>query len=310
MTSKKKQLHCSYCNFFTTNKTNWKQHLMTVKHANNVGNTSIKPIKSQKNPNIGHVQNAIIWNVCEICGKKYRYKSGLSRHKKKCVEISEEPEQSIAISTYNQDKTSLLENHQQQISDLKSLLEKTIEKQQDTINQLIPKVGNTTNYNKMTVNVFLNEKCKNAMNLTDFVEQLHLSFDDVMYTRDNGYIKGITNIFMKNLIGMEPTNRPIHCSDQKQLSFFVKDENQWEQDNEHSKIDSSIEKITRKQIQQIKEWEAQHPNWAHSEEETNMYMEIVKESIGGMNEVEKHKNLETIKKELGVSFDLNKIINK
>ena len=203
----------------------------------------------------------------------------------------------MAISTYTQDKTSLLENHQQQISDLKSLLEKTIEKQQDTINQLIPKVGNTTNYNKMTVNVFLNEKCKDAMNLTEFVEQLHLSFDDVMYTRDNGYIKGITNIFMKNLIGMEPTNRPIHCSDQKQLSFFVKDENQWEQDNEHSKIDSSIEKITRKQIQQIKEWEAQHPNWVHSEEETNMYMEIVKESIGGMNEVEKHKNLETIKKD-------------
>ena len=84
----------------------------------------------------------------------------------------------MVISTHNHDRPSLLENHQQQISDLKSLLEKTIEKQQDTINQLIPKVGNTTNYNKMTVNVFLNEKCKNAMNLTDFVEQLHVSFQN------------------------------------------------------------------------------------------------------------------------------------
>lgn len=310
MTDNKKVLHCAYCNFLTTNKTNWKQHLLTSKHAKKSGCISVNPKKSQKNVKNEHVKNTTIWHTCDICGKNYRYKSGLSRHRKKCQESMEQMEQSIVISTEHQDKKTIFENHQQQISDLKSLLEKTIEKQQDTINQLIPKVGNTTNYNKMTVNVFLNEKCKNAMNLTEFVEQLNLSFDDVMYTRDNGYIKGITNIFMKNLIDMEPTDRPIHCSDQKQLSFYVKDENQWEQDNQHEKIDNSIATITRKQIQQIKEWEAQHPNWANSEEETNMYMELVKESMGGFNETEKNKNLETIKKELGVSFDLNKIIDE
>ena len=214
------------------------------------------------------------------------------------TEIPEEPEQSIAISTYNQDKTSLLENHQQQISDLKSLLEKTIEKQQDTINQLIPKVGNTTNYNKMTVNVFLNEKCKNAMNLTDFVEQLHLSFDDVMYTRDNGYIKGITNIFMKNLIGMEPTNRPIHCSDQKRLSFYVKDENKWEKDDK--KIQKTISEVSQKQTQQIKEWEKQYPEWNKSDKETEMYLQMVKQVMGGNLE----ENSEEIKRNISEVIEL------
>ena len=213
------------------------------------------------------------------------------------------------ITTVNEKKNEVLENQQKQISDLQSLLE-TIEQQQDTINKLIPKVGNTTNYNKMTVNLFLNEKCKDAMNLTDFVESLSLTFDDVLYTKEKGYVQGIKNIFLKNLIEMEPTNRPIHCSDQKRLSFYVKEEDQWEKDKEHSKLDRSIEKITRKQIQQIKEWEAKHPNWCESDEETQMYMDIVKKSMGGVSAEEKSKNLETIKKELGSSFDLKKIIDK
>ena len=102
--------------------------------------------------------------------------------------------------------------------DLQSLLEKTIEQQQDTINKLIPKVG-TTNYNKMTVNVFLNDKCKNAMNLTDFVENLNLSLT-MFYIQKRWICSGNKNIFIKNLIEMEPTDRPIHCSDQKRLSFY------------------------------------------------------------------------------------------
>lgn len=309
MTDKTNRYFCLQCNFLTTNKTNWRQHLTTNKHYKNSLNSSNKAKKSQKYLKNGEVKNTTTWHICDLCNKKYRYKSGLSRHKKKCVENIETSEEIVTISQDSTETPSLLENHQQQISDLKSLLEKTIEKQQDTINKLIPKVGNTTNYNKMTVNVFLNEKCKDAMNLTDFVDQLNLSFDDVLYTRDNGYIKGITNIIIKNLVGIEPTNRPIHCSDQKQLSFYVKDENKWDKDNHHSKIDSSIERITRKQIQQIKQWEANHPNWHKSEQETNMYMDMIKESMGGLNEDEKTKNLETIKKELGVSFDLNKIIN-
>ncbi len=309
MEEKNNSYNCSYCKYLTTNKTNWRKHLSTKKHIKNTQNISVVLQNNKKNQHSEKPNIPIYDNICEICGKRYRYRSGLSRHKKKCIEVVESDEENMLITVEKDNNTNMFENQQKQISDLQSLLEKTIEQQQDTINKLIPKVGNTTNYNKMTVNVFLNDKCKNAMNLTDFVENLNLSFDDVLYTKEMGYVQGIKNIFIKNLIEMEPTDRPIHCSDQKRLSFYVKDENQWEKDKEHSKLDKSIEKITRKQIQQIKEWEAQHPNWCQSDTETAMYMDIVKKSMGGMNSAEKSKNLETIKKELGSSFDLNKIID-
>ena len=309
MKKKNPSYHCSYCKVLTTNKTNWLKHLATKKHLRNIPKSSNNTQNGEINPISENPQLEVYDNVCENCGKKYRYRSGLSRHKKNCVQNSDLNEENMLVPVQNGDDTNMFENQQKQISDLQSLLEKTLEQQQDTINKLIPKVGNTTNYNKMTVNVFLNDKCKNAMNLTDFVENLNLSFDDVLYTKDKGYVQGIKNIFIKNLIEMEPTVRPIHCSDQKRLSFYVKDENQWEKDKEHSKLDRSIEKITRKQIQQIKEWESRHPNWSKSDEETLMYMDIVKKSMGGMNNAEKSKNLETIKKELGSSFDLNKIID-
>ena len=112
MTDNKKVLHCAYCNFLTTNKTNWKQHLLTSKHAKKSGCLSVKPKKSQKNVKNEHVKNTIIWHTCDICGKNYRYKSGLSRHRKKCQESMEQMEQSIVISTEHQDKKTIFENHQ------------------------------------------------------------------------------------------------------------------------------------------------------------------------------------------------------
>lgn len=309
MEEQKNNFNCSYCNYLTTNKHNWKKHLETQKHLKNTRHISNNTNFTKKNRKNEKSKITISSLTCDNCGKKYRHRSGLSRHKKVCSENNKYFDDNMMITTVNEKKNEVLENQQKQISDLQSLLEKTIEQQQDTINKLIPKVGNTTNYNKMTVNLFLNEKCKDAMNLTDFVESLSLTFDDVLYTKEKGYVQGIKNIFLKNLIEMEPTNRPIHCSDQKRLSFYVKEEDQWEKDKEHSKLDRSIEKITRKQIQQIKEWEAKHPNWCESDEETQMYMDIVKKSMGGVSAEEKSKNLETIKKELGSSFDLKKIID-
>lgn len=309
MEEQKNNFNCSYCNYLTTNKHNWKKHLETQKHLKNTRHVSNNTNFTKKNRKNEKSKITISSLTCDNCGKKYRHRSGLSRHKKVCSENNKYFDDNMMITTVNEKKNEVLENQQKQISDLQSLLEKTIEQQQDTINKLIPKVGNTTNYNKMTVNLFLNEKCKDAMNLTDFVESLSLTFDDVLYTKEKGYVQGIKNIFLKNLIEMEPTNRPIHCSDQKRLSFYVKEEDQWEKDKEHSKLDRSIEKITRKQIQQIKEWEAKHPNWCESDEETQMYMDIVKKSMGGVSAEEKSKNLETIKKELGSSFDLKKIID-
>ena len=109
------------------------------------------------------------------------------------------------------------------------------------------------NTNNISINIFLNEHCKDAMNLTDFVKSLELSLDDLDYTGKHGYSKGIANILIKNLGDIDPTSRPIHCTDKKRLQFYVKDDDQWEQDGSHNKVDKTIETITQKQIQNVKE---------------------------------------------------------
>ena len=254
---------CNSCNYSTRNKYDWNKHILTKKHTRI---TSIKKgtIKLSFNPSIEESIPKQDEHAC-ICGKVYKYYSGLSRHKAKCKLILSE-ENSILETD-----TTIVEQQRNQIASLENLLKKTIESQQETLNNLVSKVGSTTNttnntVNNMQINFFLNEECKNAMNITDFVNSLHLSLEDLLYTRDNGYIKGITNIFVKNLQDLNPTDRPIHCSDKKKLQFYVKDDNQWEKDSSHTKVDQTIESITQKQIQKIKEWESIHPEWNTTEE--------------------------------------------
>jgi len=278
---------CQYCNYDTERKSNWVKHIKTEKHLSNIGKTSTKGTKKSG-------------FCCDTCGKQYKYLSGLSRHKTNC---------NTGISLEDKE---YIKNQQEQIQTLQTLLEKSIENNKSTLNNIIPKIGNTTNNisNQMTINVFLNEECKNAMNLTDFVNQLQLSLDDLQYTKDNGYIKGITNIFVKNLVDMPINSRPIHCSDKKKLQFYIKDENKWEKDSKNEKIDKSINDITQRQIKKIKDWESDHPNWSSSDEQTSMYIDLVKTVMGGMDATEKQLNLDSIKKEIGNTVDLQQAIDE
>jgi hypothetical protein len=281
---------CHDCKYETERKGNWLKHIRTDKHRNHIPNCPTKTTK---------VIRTLGFN-CETCGKRYKYLSGLSRHKTNCKHAIS-PEDKVYIK-----------NQQEQIQTLQTLLEKSIENNKSTLNNIIPKIGNTTNNisNQMTINVFLNEECKNAMNLTDFVNQLQLSLDDLQYTKDNGYIKGITNIFVKNLCDMPINSRPIHCSDKKKLQFYIKDEDKWEKDSKNEKIDKSINDITQRQIKKIKEWELDHPNWSESDEQTSMYIALVKTVMGGMDANEKQQNLDSIKKEIGNTVDLQEAIEE
>lgn len=286
---------CKNCDYRTLNRYDWTKHLNTKKHKklHNSLEASSDILNNEKQ------------HICEYCGKNYKFSSGLSRHIKKCEIISNKLDDK-AEETSN-DKNDIFNNQSEQIKNLHELLQKTIENQ----NSLIDKVGNTTNNinNTMTINLILNEKCNNAMNLTDFMDSLKLSLDDLKYTRDNGYIKGITNIFVKNLADINPNKRPFHCSDNNtSLEFYVKDENIWEQDNKDKKINKSIEQITQKQIQHIKEWEAINPDWNKTEGGTEMYMNMIKEVMGGVTDNEKVRNLEDIKKEISTKMEISNIL--
>jgi hypothetical protein len=238
--------------------------------------------------------------VCP-CGKRYKFSSGLSKHKNKCP-LRGQGSPGSDVDTQPLDASSGVSTE---------MFNKLMEQNNTLLRKLVKLSKDKTviynqncNNKKMTINVFLQEQCKNAMNLTDFVDNVKVSIADLMYTKEHGYIKGISNIFVKNLRDMDPTERPIHCSDKKRLQFYVKDEDKWEKDKTHEKIDKSIQDITVKQIKSIREWEKEHPNYLTDEKLLVEWHTMVQHIMGGGEDVERNKNKEQIKKTLCTTTEL------
>ena len=239
---------CESCNYSTDRLSNWNKHLVTKKHKI-ATNTDMD---SNVTPKL---------HRCINCNKQYKFRSGLSKHRLVC-DI----------------KNDLgMEEKNQQIEELCKLLERTITKNQENFEKLLPKIGNniTNNINGMTINVFLNDYCKDAMNMSEFLDKINFTVDDLYYTSENGYLKGITNIFVKNLSELPVTSRPIHCSDKKKLEFYVKDSDNWRLDKENNRIQKSIDTLSKKQVAAIKIWEESYPNWMADENLTNEYISLV-----------------------------------
>jgi len=250
---------CERCNYSTKYAQNFKRHINSSKHKKKIS----APIDGSKK------------YVCE-CGKKYKFQSGLSKHKHKCnfgmeeiCKVIEKVELTDDEKTENQVLKEHIKTQEKQIKQLIELQISNSEKfgeLTEATKKIAENGGSGNNYTdcynqKMTINVFLNEECKNAMNLTDFVDQFKVSLEDLQYTRDNGFAQGITNIFTKQLKDMDPTTRPIHCSDSKRLQFYVKDENEWVKDSDGKQLDSTINKIKIKQANSLTEWELEHPDF-------------------------------------------------
>lgn len=252
---------CEICNYKTKSGFNYNRHINSSKH------------KKKVCPQIIEKKTF----VCE-CGKKYKFQSGLSKHKHKCKFGMEktckviEKVETTKDEEIQQLKAAIAEIKLQQKQQLEketknnSILLETVQQLAENTNKIVENAGSGNNYTdcynqKMTINVFLNEECKNAMNLTDFVDQFKVSLEDLQYTRDNGFAQGITNIFTKQLKDMDPTTRPIHCSDSKRLQFYVKDENEWVKDSDGKQLDSTINKIKIKQANSLTQWELDHPGF-------------------------------------------------
>lgn len=282
-----KKYSCKKCDYHTTNKFDWNKHISTTKHKNG-------------NFRVTNKQNLLMY-ICENCGKEYKFKSGLSRHKKKCMEtsktnllnISTKSRQSIngINNGYDKGLSETIKLMAQTMANQGNILEKLIESQ----NEMIPKLGNNNN-NNVSINIFLNKKCTDAMNLSDFVNNIKISLEDLEYTNEHGYVKGISNIFQKNLTDLKATERPIHCSDKKRLQFYVKDEDKWEKDITHEKMNKGIESIGKQQILQIKEWEKHHPDFLEHEEQYLEWNQLVSNMMGGETKKRREKNIENIKK--------------
>ena len=282
-----KKFYCKKCDYSSNRESQWRRHLSTTKHKMDNMDNPLDNSKSTKR-----------CFEC-ACGKVYKYNSGLSKHKKKCPLIMKNEVVPVVneTSTTSSSKSSLsVEVLNKLVEQNNTLMEKVIELSKDRQVINYQNCGNK----KMTINVFLNQECKNAMNLTDFVENVKVSLEDLNYTKEHGYIKGISNIFVKHLKDLDPKERPIHCSDKKRLQFYVKEENKWEKDKANAKIDKTIEDITVKQIKRIKEWEKKHPDYLQNEKLLQEWHRMIQQITGSGEELQK----EQIKKSLGNTIEI------
>jgi hypothetical protein len=330
---------CEPCSFRCNNKKDFNRHLNTTKHKKGI--LGVNGIKSEKNKiykcnicNKKYKHKSGLYRhkkICKIddgmlaklakklakvshanfhceCGKSYKHASSLSKHKSKCVYLQDEGAKKYytdeIIPTNNVEillKNILQENkaiHQKN----DSILEENKILRQEIKNL---KLGNTminSNNNSFNINMFLNEKCKNAMNIEDFVEKIKLTLEDLQFTKENGYTKGISNIFIKNLNDMDITERPIHCSDQKRLQFYVKNENEWSKDKNNEKIDNSIQQVSVKQLKSIQDWVEANPDYTETAAKMEEYFTLVR-SITQPND---DKNLNNIKRKVGENVKIDK----
>ena len=269
-----KKFYCKKCDYSSNRESQWRRHLSTTKHKMDNMDNTLDNSKSTKR-----------CFEC-ACGKVYKYNSGLSKHKKKCPLIMKNEVVPVVTenTTTTSSKTGLsVEVLNKLVEQNNTLMEKVIELSKDRQVINYQNCGNK----KMTINVFLNQECKNAMNLTDFVENVKVSLEDLNYTKEHGYIKGISNIFVKHLKDLDPKERPIHCSDKKRMQFYVKEENKWEKDKANAKIDKTIEDITVKQIKRIKEWEKKHPDYLQNDKLLQEWHRMIQQITGSGEEVQK-----------------------
>ncbi len=282
---------CNICDFKCSNSKDYKRHIMTRKHKNN----DEMMTNGVKLPIMNNADNF----KCE-CGKKYTYKQGLSVHKKKCdifkKSIINENENIIKNKNCMLDKDKLI---LKLIKDNEDMI-KLLQEQQKQITKMIPNIGNTTINNTFNLQFFLNEQCKDALNINQFVNSLEITIDDLNYTKNNGLVKGITDVMIRGLKELDIYKRPIHCTDIKREIMYIKDENKWEKDENNEKIKEVINDIANKERESIYKWKNENPLWNKVEEVQDEFMLLVNKVYTPIEEDNKYgkKIIKNISKEV------------
>ena len=285
--------YCENCDYNTCSKKDFNKHLETQKHfrqhlATNLG---------EKIPKL----------KCEFCDKNYSNRSGLWRHKKNfhsketgmityenIYENNDLLDKEIVISLLNDNKElrNLLIDQAKESNEFKNMMMEVIKNG----------THNTTNLNShnksFNLNLFLNETCKNAMNITDFVDSLKIQLVDLENVGEVGFINGISNIIVKNLKDLDITQRPVHCTDSKREVLYVKDENKWEkEDEENIKLRKVIKHVAFKNSKMLQEFRKKHPDCGKSDSKySDQYNKLVVEAMGGRGDNDKEKEDKIIRK--------------
>ena len=303
--------YCEKCDYVTSKLSHWNDHIKTKKHTKEAGSS-----KQQ--------------NICEVCNREFKTRNGLWKHKKNCTgdnvinnDNSETTTNQISsdvimkLLTQNQEllmanqefKGLLLEQQQEnqkQQQENQKLQSRILEtesklleavKEGKTINNT-----NCNNNNKFNLNFFLNEQCKNAMNISEFINTMVLTVDDLKNTGKLGYIDGISKIFADKLKQLDTFNRPMHCTDLKRETLYIKQNNEWDKDTDKEKIKTAIELVANKNLNNLSNWKEENPNHVIMDsKEDKEFVEIMTNSLGGMGsdrEKNKDKIIKNVLKEV------------
>ena len=275
---------CEKCAFICSKKSNYTSHLLTLKHQN-----GIQLIQNgiQKMP-----KNAETFD-CD-CGNTYKYKSGLYRHKKKCQKMPKNAEEGPM--------TSIVLNLLNQNAELQKII---LEQSKETKVTNTNIINNTTNFN---LNIFLNEKCKDAITLKDFVDGLEVRLKDLEETAQLGYSEGVSKIFINGLNELEVNKRPIHCSDAKRETLYIKDNNEWKkEDDNKTQLTKAIKTIGKKNMMQIFEWQKKHPEYNDPDsKENDKYQKMIMNAMSGSTTEEQENNMKKIIKNVSKNVVIDK----
>ena len=314
MTDKKmpknaEKYYCEKCDFGCSKKSNFDKHLSTRKH---------KILTNTYKKNIENMNEKLF--ICD-CGNSYKHRQSLWKHQQKCTFINDEKESNnngVTPEMFMELMKVVVKQGEQQVN----MQQQQNDFQNKLVEEIIPKIGNTTNNtnchnttnNKFNMNIFLNETCKDAMPLVEFINNLKLSVEDLDNTGKEGLVNGITNIITKGLNELDITKRPIHCSDIKRETLYIKDDDKWVKDDKDKTIvTDAIGVVKREADNFFPQWLEEHPNcWEQDSPYHEQYMIMVRNRFGGGDDdifIEKNskKVIKNIAKEVIVDKENNEI---
>jgi hypothetical protein len=259
---------CTLCDFECSKKSNYDKHLLTLKHLRHQNGSKKMPKNAEK----------CSWS-CK-CGRTYKYESGYYRHKKVCpispVEEKGEKEEEV-------DYKGLFLNMIHENKELRS-----------QITELIPKVGSNNNNTinnkqRFNINIFLNEECKDALTMNQFIEKIKVTLDNLTVTKERGLTEGVSNIFIENMNKLSLRERPVHCTDVKRETVYIKSgesskDGGWKKDEENKELKDALLKVSKVQQQSLEKWTQRHPNWMENVKLQKEYMALVKNCTDDLRE--------------------------
>ena len=284
------KFYCEICDFKCCKQFDWDRHTLTRKHTIRTKSVDLEQ----------HFTPTVKCSsfICKKCKKQYKARNSLWYHENRCIFSPLDSKNNDIITEKNDTQNdkqndtqnenticsdenisitremfmTLLKDNQEMMKMIKSLSE-----QQITTTQHITNNNNNNNItNNFNLNIFLNEKCKDALNMSEFIDSLKITLDDLLFSKDNGITRGVTDVMMKRLRELDIYKRPIHCTDIKRDTMYIKDEDKWHKDNNHNKFKNTIVKVANKERSALQQWALDNPDWIDTEQKQIQYLTMVR----------------------------------